>query len=89
MYRDGFFQMPRVIAGHGFLHTSSPTSPGGTGFPSGPHTSMSMPSAGPRRVEGLRLVMGSGDRKHAPTSVPPLRLMMGHRPPPASFRNQR
>src|SRR5207237_1793035 len=77
------------MAGHGFLHTSSPTSPGGTGLPSGPHTSMSMPRAGPRSVHGLSEVIGSGERKHAPISVPPLRLMMGHRPPPASSSSQR
>src|SRR5438093_5814842 len=70
------------MAGHGFLHTSSPTSPRGTGLPSGPHTSTSMPSAGPRSVHGFSSVMGSGDRKHAPTSVPPEMLMMGHLPPP-------
>src|SRR5438128_12133858 len=87
MYRDGFFQMPRVIAGHGFLQTSSPTSPAGTGFPSGPHTSMSMPSAGPRSVHGFSSFIGSGERKQAPTSVPPEMLMIGHRPPPTSRRN--
>src|ERR687885_777180 len=75
--------------GHGFLHTSSPTSPDGTGVPSGPHTSMSIPSAGPRNVHGFSSVTGSGDRKHAPTSVPPEMLMIGHRPPPTSLNSQR
>src|SRR6266705_311698 len=81
--------MPRVMAGHGFVQTSSPTSPGLTGFPSGPHTPTSMPSAGPPRVQDFRSEMGRGERKQAPTSVPPEMLMMGQRPPPTSFRNQR
>src|SRR5437764_8295070 len=81
--------MPRVIDGHGFLHTSSPTSPGPTGDPSGPQTSTSMPRAGPRRVHDFSSVMGRGDRKHAPTSVPPDRLMMGQRPPPTLSKNHR
>jgi hypothetical protein len=33
--------------------------------------------------------MGSGERKHAPTSVPPDKLMMGHRPPPTSSISHR
>src|SRR6266545_8381401 len=81
--------MPRVMPGHGFLQTSSPTSPAGTGLPSGPHTSTSMPRAGPRRVHGLRSVIGRGERKHAPTSVPPEMLMIGQRPPPTSRKNHR
>src|SRR2546423_10958162 len=74
------------MAGHGFLHTSSPTSPGGTGLPDASHTSTSIPSAGPRSVHGLRSVIGSGERKHAPTSVPPEMLMIGQRPPPTFSR---
>src|SRR5947208_13101485 len=76
--------MPRVMPGHGFVHTSSPTSPGGSGFPSGPYTSIAMPSAGPPSVHGRSGVNGVGDRKHAPTSVPPEILMIGQRPSPRS-----
>ena len=32
-------------------------------------------------------VIGRGDRKHAPTSVPPEMLMTGQRPPPTSLKN--
>jgi hypothetical protein len=81
--------MPRVIPGHGLRHTSSPTSPGPTGDPEASNTSTSIPRAGPRNVQALRSVMGSGDRKQAPTSVPPEMLMIGHRPPPTSRRNHR
>src|SRR3954468_8187168 len=81
--------MPRVIDGHGLVHTSSPTSPGATGFPSGSHTSTAMPGVGPRSVVGFSEVVGSGDRKQAPTSVPPEMLMIGHLPPPTSRRNHR
>src|SRR5436190_18577436 len=73
------------MAGHGFVHTSSPTSPGATGLPSASHTSTAMPSAGPRSVHGFSSLIGSGERKHAPTSVPPEMLMIGHRPPPTFF----
>src|SRR5919201_5727655 len=86
-YRSGSPHTPLVMAGHGFLHTSSPTSPGATGLPSGPQTSTSMPSEGPRRVHGFSSVMGSGERKQAPTSVPPEMLMIGHRLPPTSSKN--
>src|SRR6266545_6451531 len=81
--------MPRVIPGQGFLQTNSPTSPGPTGLPLASQMSMSMPSAGPRSVQGLSSVMGRGDRKQAPTSVPPEMLMIGQRPPPTTFRNHR
>src|SRR5439155_22169110 len=81
-YRSGSPHTLRVMAGHGFLQTSSPTSPGGTGLPVASHTSTSMPSAGPRSVHGFSSVIGNGERKHAPTSVPPEMLLMGHRPPP-------
>src|SRR6476660_580123 len=75
------------MPGQGFVQTSSPTSPDGTGRPSGPQTSTAIPSAGPRRVHGFKELMGSGERKQAPTSVPPEMLMIGHRPPPTSRRN--
>src|SRR5689334_5121733 len=81
--------MPRVMAGHGCVHTSSPTSPRATGFPSGPHTSTSIPSAGPRTVHDFSPVIGSGERKQAPTSVPPEMLMIGQRAPPTVSNSQR
>ena len=80
---------PRVMPGQGCVHTSSPTSPAPAGVPSGPNTSTSMPSAGPPSVQGLSSLIGCGDRKHAPTSVPPERLMIGSRPPPTSSKNHR
>src|SRR3954467_4975169 len=73
--------------GHGLVQTSSPTSPGAPVLPAGPHTSTAIPGDGPRSVAGFSDVIGSGARKHAPTSVPPEMLMIGHRPPPTSFMN--
>src|SRR4029453_3285452 len=41
------------------------------------------------REKALSGIAGVGDRKHAPTSVPPEQLMIGHRPPPTSSKSQR
>ena len=80
--------MPRVIPGHGFVQTSSPTSPR-TGLPSGPKTSTAIPSAGPPSEHAFSGWTTAGDRKHAPTSVPPEKLMTGQRPPPTTRENHR
>ena len=47
----GSWYRPRVIPGHGFVHTSSPTAPR-TGWPSSSNTSTAMPSAGPPSEHG-------------------------------------
>src|SRR3954453_17004516 len=80
--------MPRVMPGHGRLHTSSPTSPR-TGFPSAPNTSMSCPSAGKPSATGFTGSLTQVARKHAPTSVPPDSLTIGTRPPPTCSNSQR
>src|ERR671933_391411 len=76
------------MPGNGFLHTSSPTSPR-TEFPSASTTSIAIPSAGPPREHVLIGIAGVGERKHAPTSVPPEQLMIGQRPPPTCVCSQR
>src|SRR5688572_26807251 len=50
--------------------------------------SMSIPSDGPDNEHGFKGVVGWADRKQAPTSVPPERLMIGHRLPPTCSKNQ-
>ena len=47
----GSWYRPRVIPGHGLVHTSSPTSPR-TGRPASSNTSTAMPSAGPPSEHG-------------------------------------
>src|SRR6476619_8660874 len=89
MKRSGSPQTPRVIEGQGFRQTSSPTSPGPTGSPSGPSTSIAMPSAGTPSVHSFNGITGLGERKQAPTSVPPDRLMIGQRPSPPTSNSQR
>src|SRR5918996_4543019 len=89
MYRSGSPQRPRVMPGHGFVQTSSPTRPGGSGFPSGSYTSIAIPSAGPPSVHGRSDTSGVGDRKQAPASVPPEMLMIGHLLPPTTSKYQR
>src|SRR3954471_22235175 len=72
------------MAGHGRRQTSSPTTPR-TGLQSSSTTSTAHPSAGPPNEHGA---MGSttwGARKH-PTSVPPLTLITGQRPPPTVWK---
>jgi hypothetical protein len=49
-------------------------------------TSTAIPKAGPTNEHGLSGVIGSGDKRQAPTSVPPEMLMIGKRVLPA-FRN--
>ena len=48
-----------------------------------------MPSAGTPREHSLIGITGIGERKQAPTSVPPERLMIGQRPSPATSNSQR
>src|SRR4051812_43075226 len=76
------------MPGQGAVQTSSPTSPR-AGLPSSSYTSTAMPSAGPPNDMGLMGSTGWGDRKQAPTSVPPEMLMTGHRPPPTTSKYQR
>src|SRR5512133_2260002 len=87
-YRSGSRQNPRVIPGNGFRQTSSPTSPR-TEFPSASTTSIAIPSAGPPSEQALIGIAGVGERKHAPTSVPPEQLMIGTRPPPTRSKSHR
>ena len=46
-------------------------------------------SAGPPTEHSLIGIAGVGDRKQAPTSVPPEQLMIGQRPPPTCSNSQR
>ena len=48
---------------------------------------MAMPRAGPPSEQALIGTTGVGERKHAPTSVPPEQLMIGQRPPPTSSKS--
>src|SRR6267143_3050757 len=83
-------QKPRVIPGNGLRHTSSPTSPVPTReLPSSSTTSIAIPSAGPPSEHALIGCTGVGERKQAPTSVPPEQLMIGTREPPTFSNNQR
>src|SRR5436190_16173593 len=71
------------MPGNGLRQTSSPTSPDATSDrPSESTTSIAIPSAGPPSEHVLIGIAGVGERKQAPTSVPPEQLMIGHRPPP-------
>src|SRR5437763_15184372 len=80
--------IPRGLAGHAGLHASSPTSPR-SGRPPAAKPSTSMPSDGPPSEHTLIGSTGKGDKKQAPTSVPPERLMIGTLPPPATRWSQR
>ena len=51
--------------------------------------SIAIPSAGPPTEHALIGPIGVGERKHAPTSVPPVQLMIGTREPPTSSNSQR
>ena len=51
--------------------------------------SIAIPSAGPADRARLDRPDGVGERKHAPTSVPPVQLMIGTREPPTSSNSQR
>src|SRR5207247_2925178 len=57
--------------------------------PSSSTTSIAIPSAGPPTEHYLIGSTGVGERKHAPTSVPPEQLMSGQRPPPTCSESQR
>ena len=86
----GSRQKPRVIAGNGRRQTSSPTSPVPTSdLPSSSTTSMAMPSAGPPTEHALIGAATVGERKQAPTSVPPVQLITGTRERPTSSNSQR
>src|SRR6266498_3545815 len=76
------------MPGNGRRQTSSPTSPR-SGRPSESTTSIAIPSAGPPSEQALIGTAGDGERKHAPTSVPPEQLMIGQRPPPTCSKSQR
>ena len=76
------------MPGQGRVHTSSPTSPR-MGRPASSYTSTAIPRAGPPSDMGLMGCTGWGDRKHAPTSVPPEMLITGQRPPPTTSKYQR
>src|SRR6266545_1879878 len=76
------------MPGNGLRQTSSPTSPR-TERPSASTTSIAIPSAGPPSEHSLIGTAGVGDRKQAPTSVPPEQLMIGQRPPPTCSNSQR
>src|SRR6266511_3399566 len=76
------------MPGNGRRQTSSPTSPR-TERPSASTTSIAIPSAGPPSESSLIGIAGVGERKQAPTSVPPEQLMIGQRPPPTLSKSQR
>ena len=73
------------MPGHGFVQTSSPTCPR-TGRPASSNTSTAIPSEGPPSDIGFSGSTGWGERKHAPTSVPPEMLITGQRPPPTTSK---
>src|ERR671915_977157 len=50
---------------------------------------MAMPREGVPTEQDLVGMTGAWPRKHAPTSVPPEMLMIGHRPRPTTSANQR
>ena len=78
------------MPGNGLRQTSSPTSPVPTSeLPSSSTMSIAIPSAGPPSEHALIGSDGVGERKHAPTSVPPEQLMIGTREPPTFSNSQR
>src|SRR5581483_1202846 len=78
------------MPGPGPRQTSSPTSPDvAIERPSASTTSIVIPSAGPPTEQVSTGVAGVGERKQAPTSVPPEQLMIGQRPPPTCWKSQR
>src|ERR1700731_2778778 len=78
MYRAGSPHTPRVIAGHGWRQTSSPSSLR-IDLPLASNTSTSIPSEGPPSEQGLIGSTTNGARNAPPTSVPPEKLMIGTR----------
>ena len=78
------------MPGKGLRQTSSPTSPVPTSeLPPASTTSIAIPSAGPPSEHALIGTDGTGERKHAPTSVPPEMLISGTRPRPTFSKSQR
>src|SRR4051812_28352819 len=78
------------MPGNGRRQTSSPTSPVPTSErPSSATTSIAIPSTGPPSEHALIGSDGTGDRKHAATSVPPEKLMIGTRERPTFSYSQR
>src|SRR5581483_2204343 len=78
------------MPGKGRRQTSSPTSPVPTSeAPLSSTTSIAIPSAGPPTEHALIGSITVGDRKQAPTSVPPLQLITGTREAPTSSKSQR
>src|SRR5438094_9063743 len=76
------------MPGNGLRQTSSPTSPR-TDRPPTSTTSIAIPRAGPPSEQVLIGSATVGERKHAPTSVPPEQLMIGQPPPPTTSCSQR
>src|SRR3954452_12457222 len=74
------------MPGNGLRQTSLPTCPR-TECPSASTTPIAMPSAGPPSEHSLIGPAGVGERKHAPTSVPPEQLLIGQRPPPTCSKS--
>src|SRR3954452_13135095 len=90
MYLSGSRQKPRVMPGNGLRQTSSPTSPvPSSELPSSSTMSIAIPSAGPPTEHALIGPAGVGERKQAPTSVPPVQLMIGTREPPTFSKSHR
>src|ERR1700759_768272 len=90
MYLSGSRQKPRVMPGNGLRQKRSPTPPVPmSDVPSSATTSIAIPSAGPPTEHALIGPIGVGERKHAPTSVPPVQLITGTREPPTSSNSQR
>src|SRR6266508_721747 len=86
-YRCSSRHTPRVIDGHGWRQTSSPTVPR-TGWACSSTTSTSMPSDGPPSEQERISSTGYGARNEPPTSVPPEKLITGTRPPNTSHASQ-
>src|SRR4051794_17173393 len=77
------------MPGNGLRQTSSPTSPVPTSDPPSASTmSIAIPSAGRPSEQALIGIEGTGERKHAPTSVPPEQLMIGARRLPTLAKSQ-
>src|SRR3954470_11070011 len=77
------------MPGNGLRQTSSPTAPVPTSeLPSSSTTSIAIPSAGPPSEQALIGIEGTGERKQAPTSVPPETLISGTRLRPTVSNSQ-
>src|SRR5581483_398715 len=80
MNLPGLFKSPRVMDGHGFLMTRYPSL---ARLPSSSKTSASKPGMGHPTVQGFSDITGRALTIAPPISVPPERLMIGHRFLPA------